>query len=297
MHSAQQLLRKFTSLKTLPHVAIRLSTLLSEEKTHIQEFEEVIKLDPVLVTRILRVANSAFFGLREKVSSISRALVFLGTKNLRNMVATEAIKDILNCKSDGDAFSRKNLWLHCAAVSILAQMISERVFERRGEDAYLCGILHDIGLIIEDQTAPELFASACKALACKALACKSLPAASEPLTEIEKEIIGTDHCAVGFLLSEDWKLNEDVKKGIRDHHLISEEIQPNSMTGLIQLAEFFACKLNYPALPTMKGSLSRSLVRYVKENSEEFKVLLREIPGQMAAAKELYDDNGTHVNE
>jgi putative nucleotidyltransferase with HDIG domain len=287
MHSAQQLLKKFTNLKTLPHVAIRLSALLSEEKTHIQEFEEVIKLDPVLVTRILRVANSAFFGLREKVSSISRALVFLGTKNLRNMVATEAIKDILNCKSDGDAFSRKNLWLHCAAVSILAQMISERVFGRRGEDAYLCGILHDIGLIIEDQTAPELFASACK----------SLSVASKPLMEIEKEVIGTDHCAVGFLLSEDWKLNEDVKKGIRDHHLISEELQPNSMTGLIQLAEFFACKLNYPALPAMKGNLSPSLVRYVEENPEEFRVLLREIPGQMAKAKELYDDNGTRVNE
>lgn len=287
MPSAEQLLRKFTSLKTLPHVAIRLSTLLSEEKTHIQEFEEVIKLDPVLVSRILRVANSAFFGLREKVSSISRALVFLGTKNLRNMVATEAIKDILNCKSDGDTFSRKNLWLHCAAVSILAQMISERVFGRRGEDVYLCGILHDIGLIIEDQTTPELFSTVCK----------SLPGASKPLTEIEKEVIGTDHCAVGFLLSEDWKLHDDVKKGIRDHHIISEELQPKSMTGLIQLAEFFACKLNYPALPTMKGGLSPSLISYVKENSEEFKVLLREIPGQMAAAKELYDDNGTPENE
>jgi putative nucleotidyltransferase with HDIG domain len=292
MHSAQQLLRKFTNLKTLPHVAIRLSALLSEEKTHIQEFEEVIKLDPVLVTRILRVANSAFFGLREKVSSISRALVFIGTKNLRNMVATEAIKDILHCRSDEDAFSRKNLWLHCAAVSILAQMISERVFGRRGEDAYLCGILHDIGLIIEDQTVPELFASACKALAGK-----SLSVASKPLTEIEKEVIGTDHCAVGFLLSEDWKLNEDVKKGIRDHHLISEELQPNSMTGLIQLAEFFACNLNYPALPAMKGGLSPSLVRYVEENPEEFRVLLSEIPGQMAKAKELYDDHGTRVNE
>jgi putative nucleotidyltransferase with HDIG domain len=287
MHSAQQLLRKFTNLKTLPHVAIRLSALLSEEKTHIQEFEEVIKLDPVLVTRILRVANSAFFGLREKVSSISRALVFIGTKNLRNMVATEAIKDILHCRSDEDAFSRKNLWLHCAAVSILAQMISERVFGRRGEDAYLCGILHDIGLIIEDQTVPELFASACK----------SLSVASKPLTEIEKEVIGTDHCAVGFLLSEDWKLNEDVKKGIRDHHLISEDVQPNSMTGLIQLAEFFACKLNYPALPAMKGGLSPSLVRYLEENPEEFRVLLSEIPGQMAKAKELYDDHGTRVNE
>ena len=287
MHSAQQLLRKFTSLKTLPHVAIRLSTLLFEEKTHIQEFEEVIKLDPVLVSRILRVANSAFFGLREKVTSISRALVFLGTKNLRNMVATEAIKDIISCKTEGDAFSRKSLWLHCAAVGILAQMISERVFGRRGEDVYLCGILHDIGLIIEDQTAPELFA----------LTCKSLAGASKPLIEIEQEIIGTDHCAVGFLLSEDWKLNEDVRKGIRDHHLISEELQPNSMTGLIQLAEFLACKLNYPALPSVKGGLSPSLVRYVKENSEEFKVLLREIPGQMAAAKELYDDNGTRVNE
>ncbi len=279
MPLAHQLLRKFADLKTLPHVAIRLSKLLSEERTALQQFEDVIKLDPVLVSRLLRMVNSAYFGLRESITSISRALVFLGTKNLRNMVVTEAIKDIIHCKTDDSVFSRKKLWLHCAAVSILGQMISERVFGRRGEDVYLCGILHDIGMIIEDQTTPELFAQSCK----------TVSVAPRPFVEIEKDIIGTDHCVLGFLLSEEWRLHEDVKKGIRDHHLTSEDLEPTSITGLIQMAESFACRLGYFPLPGIEGVLSPSLLRFVQENSQEFRILIQEMPDQMAKARELYE--------
>ncbi len=143
----------------------------------------------------------------------------------------------------------------------------------------MCGILHDIGMIIEDQTTPELFAQSCK----------TVSVAPRPFVEIEKDIIGTDHCVLGFLLSEEWRLHEDVKKGIRDHHLTSEGLEPTSITGLIQMAESFACRLGYFPLPGIEGVLSPSLLRFVQENSQEFRILIQEMPDQMAKARELYE--------
>jgi HD-like signal output (HDOD) protein len=75
-------------------------------------------MDPSLVVRLLRVVNSPYYGLRQKVDDIDRAVVFVGMKNLHNLVVVEALKDVFMESPHEDIFSRKMLWLHCAAVSI-----------------------------------------------------------------------------------------------------------------------------------------------------------------------------------
>ena len=98
MPTTQELLKKFKGLKTLPHVAIRLSKLISDESTPMAKFEEVIRMDPTLVLRLLQMVNSSFYGLRQKVDSIPRAVVYIGMKNLRNMLVIEALKDFLDSR-------------------------------------------------------------------------------------------------------------------------------------------------------------------------------------------------------
>ena len=114
MATARALLRNFNKLQTLPHVEIRLSKLISDENSTMREFEEVIRLDPTLVLRLLRLVNSSYYGLRQKIDSISRAVVFVGMKNLRNMVVTEALKGIMRNTSRREAVSRSEMWLHSA---------------------------------------------------------------------------------------------------------------------------------------------------------------------------------------
>jgi HD-like signal output (HDOD) protein len=94
MATAQALVNKFNKLKTLPHVGIRLTKLITDENSTMEEFEEIIRLDPTLVLRLLSMVNSSYYALRQKISSISRAVVFIGMKNLRNMVVTEALKTV-----------------------------------------------------------------------------------------------------------------------------------------------------------------------------------------------------------
>jgi putative nucleotidyltransferase with HDIG domain len=278
MATAQELIKKFIIARTLPHVSIRLTKLISDENSTMQDFEKMIKMDPTLVLRLLRVVNSAYYGLQQKVYSISRAVVVIGMNNLRNMIVTEALKDIFKENQEQSAFSRNRLWLHSAAVSICSQMISERIFGRNGENAFLCGILHDIGMIIEDQTAHDLFNRACRAYA----------QGSVSIIEHEKEIIGTDHCEVGYLLAKDWKLPFEVQEGIKQHHDVLKHVSPSSMTGIIQISEYIVVKLEYAAMPGMEPTLSSPLADHLRENVGEYKALVKDLPEEMSRASELY---------
>jgi HD-like signal output (HDOD) protein len=279
MPTAQALLKKFGDMKTLPHVAIRLTKLLSNENTTMQEFERLIKMDPTLVLRLLRVVNSPYYGVREKIDSISRAVVFVGMKSLRNMIVTTALKEVFQKSPHEDIFSRAHLWLHCATVSIFSQMISERIFRQAGDDAYLCGILHDIGMIVEDQIAQDLFLDTCKAYTPD----------TKPFTKYEREVIGADHCEIGYLLGCEWKLSVEVRKGIKNHHNTQDEISPSSIAGIIQIADYIVAKLNYTAIPGMKAMLSPDLGTYLRDNIEEYKALVKDLPDEMSKAKELYE--------
>ncbi len=279
MPTAQALLKKFGDMKTLPHVAIRLTKLLSNENTTMQEFERLIKMDPTLVLRLLRVVNSPYYGVREKIDSISRAVVFVGMKSLRNMIVTTALKEVFQKSPYEDIFSRAHLWLHCATVSICSQMISERIFRQAGDDAYLCGILHDIGMIVEDQVAQDLFLETCK----------TYTPDTKPFTEYEREVIGADHCEIGYLLACEWKLPVEVREGIKSHHNIQDKISPSSIVGTVQIADYIVSKLNYTAIPGMNGMLSPDLATHVRDNIEDYKALVKDLPEEMSKAKELYE--------
>ena len=269
MPTAKGLLNKFTTAKTLPYITIQLTRLISDENSTMQDFENMIKIDPTLVLRILRSANSPYYGLRQKVNNISRAIVIIGINNLRNMIVTEGLKEIFKDKKGKNAFSRNRLWLHCAAVSICSQMIVERIFGFNGEDAFLCGILHDIGMIVEDQTAPDLFYETCN----------TYDENSKLITDHEKEIIGTDHCEIGYLLAKEWQLPTEVQEGIQHHHKTLDQ------------AEYIVSQLDYTAIPGMKAILSLPLANHIRNNVKEYKALVRDLPNEMSKAKDLYESH------
>lgn len=279
MAGPSDLIKRFNDIKTLPHVAIRLTRLMADENASIKKFEEVIRMDPSLVVRLLRVVNSPYYGLQQRVESISRAVVFVGMRNLRNMVVTEAMKDIFKQGADDKFFSREGLWMHCAAVAICSQMISERIFSQKGEDVYLCGILHDIGMVVEDQVAHDAFIRACR----------GYESGNGSFTGFEREEIGTDHCLIGHELSREWGLSLEIQDGIRDHHRKMKAVEPSSIKGIIQITEFIVTQMGYLEIPGMKVNLSEPLARHVKENLREYKVIARDLPSEMTKAKDLYE--------
>ena len=279
MPSAKDILRKFTELKTLPHVAIKVTQLVNDDRSTMHDFEEIIKLDPVLVTRLLRLVNSPFFGLSQKVGTISKAVVFTGMTQLRNLVAVESLREMF--KGDDVDFSAQKLWLHSATVAILSGMIAKRIFGKDSEDIFLAGIIHDIGLIVENQVVGEQLR----------VACKAFREDQGTLVECERNAIGADHAEVGYLLVKDWGLPLEVLSAIKAHHLSRQIKSVSSPGSILQLAEFMAGKMQYWAIPGPLEKLPPELAAHVKERMADYKVIIRDLPGEMAKAKELYESD------
>ncbi|THB78800.1 MAG: HDOD domain-containing protein [Desulfobulbaceae bacterium] len=277
MSAAQDYITKFSNIKTLPHVVTKLSTLINDSETTMKDFEDVIKMDPTLVVRLLKLVNSPYYGLTQHVDSISRAVAFIGMKNLHNMAVTDALKNIFKEEEASAAFSRNKLWLHCAAVSICSKMLAERIFAINGDDAYLCGILHDFGLIVEEQVARETFLQVCES-------CSS----DDSLVEIERKHLKTDHCEIGYLMTQEWGMPESIQVAIRDHHTTSETIEPSSLTGIIQISEYITGQMQYTVLPDTTQKLSPHLAEHIQENIDEYKVLIDDLPDEMAKAQDIY---------
>lgn len=278
MLNAEQFVEKFKNVKTLPYVVTELSRLIADNNTTMKEFEDIIKMDPTLVARLLRLINSAFYGLSQPVTSIGRAVAFLGMRNLRSLAITDALQNIFKERSSVGVFSRKRLWLHCAVVSTCSKILAERIFGINGDDAYLCGILHDFGKIIEEQISRDDFIAACEA-------CKP----TDSLIEHERRLLGTDHCEIGYLLSQDWGMSPQIQEAIRDHHTLVEDADPRSLTSILQIAQYITGQLGYSSLPDVVSPLSPSLVQHLQKNKAEYKVLIDDLPEEIAKALDIYE--------
>lgn len=281
MSTAKAFIDKFSDIQTLPHVVTKLSKLIADSNTTLKEFEEIISMDPILVARLLRLVNSPFYGLKQQVDSISRAVAFIGMKNLHNIAVTDALKTIFSKQEDSTIFSRNQLWLHCAAVSICSKMVAERIFGINGDDAYLCGILHDFGLIVEEQVNNEIFLDICGR--CKTTA---------DLVELEKSMLDTNHCEIGYLMTADWAMLEAIQEAIRDHHTMFDMIEPTSLTGIIQIAEYLTGQIGHTTLPDVTIQISPPLLEHIQENMEEYTVLIEDFPEEMSKAQDVFGSDG-----
>ncbi|HCY87682.1 MAG TPA: signal transduction protein [Desulfobacteraceae bacterium] len=278
-NTAKFYLRQFSGLKTIPSVANRLVIMIDEDTSSLKDFEEIIRVDPTLVLRLLKLVNSAYFSLRTKIKDISEAVAYIGVDNLRNMIILDALKNLFRGTSESQGFSRNQLWLHCSVTSICCQMIAERVFVRKGEDDFLCGILHDIGLIVEDQVAPGKFKSFCQTYDPK----------TQNIIAHERGVIGTDHTTISYLLTREWGLSSDLSQGVKCHHRALDQVDPASHAGVLQIAEYLVSRLGYDAFPeTVTGIISPPLMGHIRDNIMGYRAIMDDLPLEIQRAKEIY---------
>ncbi len=277
MPTARKCIDKFTDIHPLPHIVGTVTRLINDPESTMKDLEEVIKMDPILVSRLLRLVNSPYYGLVQSVDSIGRAVAFLGMKNLHNLVVTDALKNIFIGAEVTPVFSKKKLWMHCAAVAILSKMIAERIFGINGDDAFLCGILHDFGLLVEEQLYQKNFHEICFS-----------SSSTGTLLDLEQQAFATDHCQICYIMTLDWKMPVGIQQAIRDHHLQKSDIEPSSLTGIIQIAEYISGQMSMATLPDLVMEISPPLINHLQENADEYTVLIEDLPEEMDRAQELY---------
>lgn len=278
MDKTKYYVNKYSRVSTFPHVVVKLTLLINDPNSSMREFEKIIEMDPVLVSRVLRLVNSSAFSLIHRVNSIGRAVAFLGMQNLHNLAVTDTLYTFLSSKEiTEDEFSPAKLWQHSVAVAITCKTIAEKIFGIEGEKAYLVGILHDFGIIVEHQIGKEKFTKIC-------IDCPD----STIFTAREKEFLHTDHTKIGELLSISWNMPKEISQTIKKHHRCLTTIEPSSLQGILQISEYICDNLGHSALPNYTTTIAPHLLEYIQENAEEYEVIMDELPELFASIQELY---------
>lgn len=197
-----------SNISTIGSVVARIIAVINDPDATAKELVEIILTDPPLAANVLRLVNSAYCAPKNKIADIQQAVIFIGFEALKELALNQKVCEIFRRGVRVNGYSRERLWKHSVAVALFSKMIYRREFAERGENAYAVGLLHDLGIIIEDQF--------CNAALIQALDTASAKGIS--LMEAEQQITGYDHAHIGKALAEDWRLPEEIALGIGYHH-------------------------------------------------------------------------------
>lgn len=224
-----QLITKMDALPTLPHVYVELKQILQDaDHSSVETVTEVIMQDPAVAAKILQVANSAYFGQRRSVGTINRAVVLLGLEMIENLVLSASVFQSFAAE-DIEGLSHDDLWRHSMGCSLAARVIEQRrsPSRERLEKITLAGILHDLGKLIFLQAMRDPYAEVVgKARETRA-----------PVVNVEREILGIDHAAMGGYLANWWNLPSSVVDAIRWHHELGDSQEDPQFISTIHLAD------------------------------------------------------------
>jgi len=244
----REVTRRIQDISTLPHIAMRILEVECDPKSSTADLSEVLEQDPALSSRVLRYVNSAAYGVRAKITNLRQAVTHLGLKRIRNLAVTASVSELFQTDQQIGSYRRSTLWRHQVSVAMCARMIGKRLGLRTPEDIFLAGLLHDIGIILEDQYAHSEFEQVMLHLP----EYQSLP-------DAERHYLGFDHTRLGEVIGGRWGFPKLVRLAIRYHHA-SEQAPPGDRTEVqcVEVANLFC---------TLKGitSVGRKLVRYTPE--------------------------------
>jgi HD-like signal output (HDOD) protein len=203
----EKVLRRVNEISSIPQVALKVMEVAADPHSGAADLKKVLETDAALSARVLRCVNSSAYALRGKVTNLQHAITYLGMKQIRNLAMTASVSEMFKKDEPIGTYRRSGLWRHLVSVGICARLIGMRLGLMEFEDMFLAGLLHDVGIILEDQHAHEAFCQAVCALR-----------EESTLQEAEFEHLGFDHTSLGGQVAEAWGFPAAIKAAVRYHH-------------------------------------------------------------------------------
>lgn len=227
-----QRIRKVTesiiSLPTLPTVVSKMIELVDNPKTSAASLARLISTDQALTAKILKLANSAYYGFPREISTVNMAIVVLGFNTVKDMGLSLSVFEVFKDIEGGKAFDVSKFWEHSIACGAASRMIARRLKYRFVGEAFVAGLLHDIGKVILNQYVHREFVDI--------IATASTGDMS--LEEAEEKVIGTSHSKVGSWLAEKWNLPKIIVESIEFHHQPWEAKTEPLLVAIVSIANY-----------------------------------------------------------
>jgi len=234
----ERLFARIGEVSSLPAVAIRIIEVANDPSTAALDLLEVVQFDAALAVRIMRTVNSSYYALQHKVADLKLAITLLGFKEIRNLALTAYIARLFEKEAGYGSYSREGLWNHLIGTGTVARLIAQTCRKVSPREAYLAGLLHDLGLILIDQYLHKPFCQVLDALE-----------PDVPVCGTEAEILGFNHAELGHFVATQWHLPEHLTTAIRYHHDPDQYAGPHrEMVCCVALADFFCSVKDLTAL-------------------------------------------------
>lgn len=225
--SLEQIVAAVDDLPALPHVVVQVMELTEDPNSTAQDINDVLSQDQAMTAKVLKLANSAFYGFPRRIGTITDAIVLLGFKTIKSIVMAASVSDILAKEMEGYALEPGELWKHSQSVAMASRHIARKVKYYKLDLAYTAGLLHDIGKVILNNAMQESYHKVINVVMEKNI----------PFLDAELEVLGFSHAEVGARVAEKWNLPRDLVEAINYHHNPAEAKENKQLTALVHIAD------------------------------------------------------------
>jgi putative nucleotidyltransferase with HDIG domain len=224
-----RIIQDLGQIPTMPTIAARVMQIVNDPHSSAEDVAKFISRDVALTSKVLRLANSAFYGIPRTISSVNSAIVILGFNTIRSLVLSASVLKVFPSKPGLVAFDRKAFWKHSFMVGIASRMVAQIYRKKRlvdMETAFSAGLLHDVGKLILEQYSNEEYIPVLKDAKDKGI----------PLVAAEKARLGLTHADVSGMLIDKWQMPNELRGPIVNHHGPAEDKASQEMASIIHYA-------------------------------------------------------------
>jgi len=275
----QKQLSRITELASLPEITAKIVEVVDNPRATAVDMHAIVKNDPALATKILKVVNSAFYGLPSQVASLDRAIVLLGLSTVKNIALAMSLARLVRGEPFTAQFAPRDLWRHSIAVGVCACALAKLARSVHAEEYFAAGLVHDMGLLVTGQ----LYAAKLKAVIERALA------GSDDFCAIERELIGADHESIGLALATKWRFPPGLRYAVGYHH-DPETLQPEfrKIVSLIQVADTVCAQIKHGFYLTPRPQeITPQLLAVAQLPPTAVDDLASELPDRIAEAERI----------
>ncbi len=220
------ILRRLKELPPMPQVMFKAREVMNDPKSNFKALSDILETDQAMATRVLRLSNSAYYGLAGKVSSVQHASVLLGYKTVGEIVSMAGSSTLLGNSLDGYKLDSGDLWQHSLAVALASKIISKKVKPDLENDAFAAGLIHDSGKIVLDRYLMER----------QSLFEEFMEGGEKTFLEAEKDILGFDHSEIAAQMCQTWKIPSVLTTAVCYHHHPSRS-RENMLAYIVHVAD------------------------------------------------------------
>ena len=221
-------------LPTLPRTVLKITELVNDPKSSAKDLAKVITDDQILTARLLKLVNSSFYGLPQRISTVTGAIVLIGFDAIRNLLLTTSVFDLFAGRNKEKQQKQEQFWDHSLGCAVGAKVIGNYLRYDNIEELFVAGLLHDIGKIVEMMFQPDEFLKVAAAISRENLL----------MIRAEIRILGYSHAEIGKLLAEKWNLPSKLVQIIAHHHQPTDAGSFAIETAIVHLADIFCRALN-----------------------------------------------------